>query len=151
MPTKKLNRPLSILLADDDKDDVAFFTNALKELPFSTYLTVVQNGEELMHHLSENFGSLPDVLFLDLSMPRKTGFECLSEIKESELLKAISIFILSTSYSKDIQFEENMKHLLGKIGAQDYIRKPRDFAQLKQCIHDALEIVIKKIAAQKHN
>ncbi len=121
----------------------------MNELPFTYHLTIVQNGELLMQYLSQNPETLPDVIFLDLNMPRKTGFECLTEIKENELLSAISVVIFSTSYPKNVHFEENMIHILNKIGAQDFIRKPHDFQQLKLFIHHALNIVTKKAELNK--
>ena len=78
--------PIKILLADDDIDDRFFFEKAVKSIPIVTQLITVSNGEELMHYLHTNLMNLPDVLFLDLSMPRKTGFECLLEMNEDENL-----------------------------------------------------------------
>lgn len=121
-----------ILLADDDKDDSILFQDILDELPLSTHLTTVFNGEQLMQLLNETKEQLPDVLFLDLNMPRKNGFDCLSEIKHSEKLKLLSVVIFSTSY------EPEVVSLLYKNGAQYYIRKPNSYRQLKKFIHQAL-------------
>ena len=129
---------LNILLADDDIDDRLFFDNALKELPISTHLTTVHDGEQLMNYLSENSEHLPNVLFLDLSMPRKTGYECLIEIKQNKELEDLYVVMFSTSFPRDIKYELDMINTLYQIGAHDYIRKPSDFAQLKQVIHNAL-------------
>jgi CheY-like chemotaxis protein len=123
---------LILLLADDDKDDCLFFKDALEELPVTANLTTVHDGEQLMQLLTERTGDLPQVLFLDLNMPRKNGFECLSEIKENEKLKQIAVIIFSTS------FEQDVVNLLYKKGAQYYIRKPAEFSQLKKVIHQAL-------------
>jgi CheY-like chemotaxis protein len=87
----------TLLLADDDSDDCIFFKDALDELPVSANLITVKDGVELMELLSESQTVLPDILFLDLNMPRKTGFECLFEIKANEKLKHLPIVILSTS------------------------------------------------------
>jgi len=132
---------LNILLADDDTDDCFFFKKALEELLLSTHLTIVHDGEQLLNYLSKNSEHLPDVLFLDLSMPRKNGFECLSEIKENKKLKDLPVVIFSTSFPQDRNYEENMIKMLLKIGARDYIRKSGDFAQLKQVIHNTLIMV----------
>lgn len=145
MTIEEFHAPLNVLLAEDDTDDRFFFDKALKELPIKTHLTIFKDGEELMNYLSNNSEGLPDVLFLDLSMPRKTGFECLIEIKENEQLKNIPVVMFSTSYSHDSSYEKNIMDVLHKIGAQDYIRKPSDFTQLKQLIHQ----VLIKIAEQK--
>jgi len=121
-----------ILLADDDKDDSILFQEILEELPLSTHLTKVSNGEQLMQFLNETKDQLPDVLFLDLNMPRKNGYDCLSEIKGSEKLKSLSVIIFSTA------FEPQVISLLYKKGAQYYIRKPNSYWQLKSLIHQAL-------------
>ena len=129
---------LNILLADDDIDDCIFFKKALEELQLSAHLTIVRDGEELMKYLEDHSAHLPDVLFLDLSMPRKTGFECLTEIKESEKFKDIPVTVFTTSFAKGIDFEQHLANTLSRIGAEEYIRKPGDFEQLKQIIHNVL-------------
>lgn len=135
---------MNILLADDDMDDCFFFEKALEELQLSTHLTIVRDGQQLMNYLSENSQNLPDVLFLDLNMPRKNGFECLCEIKEHESLKVIPVVMFSTSYPRDQIYEANMINTLLKIGAHHFIRKPGDFAQLKQVIHQTLMMFAEK-------
>ncbi|MBL0048202.1 MAG: response regulator [Bacteroidetes bacterium] len=143
--TKIKTAPLSILLADDDKDDRYFFEKALKELSIPTLINSVNDGEQLMLYLVKHAANLPDVLFLDLSMPRKNGFECLSEIKENQVLKNIPVIMFSTSYTKDFNYEKNMIETLQKIGAQDYIRKPDNFEKLKEVIKLALDRIIDNI------
>jgi CheY-like chemotaxis protein len=137
--------PFNILLADDDMDDRFFFAKALKEMTVFTNLVTVNNGEELMDYLFKNETQLPHVLFLDLSMPRKTGFECLAEIKENNNLKKLPVVMYTTSYTKSIDFEDKLKNTLNRMGAQSYIRKPGDFKVLKQVIHEALVKVIQEI------
>ncbi len=127
---------LNILLADDDQDDCLFFKEALNELLISTHLTTVHDGEQLMHLLINETFELPDVLFLDLNMPRKNGFECLSEIKQSKKLKLLTVIIFSTS------FEQEVVNLLYKNGAQYFIRKPSEFSQFKKIIQQSLELVM---------
>jgi CheY-like chemotaxis protein len=134
MILKKMN----ILLADDDTDDCNFFDKVLSEIPILTQLEFVHDGEELMNYLSENTENLPDVIFLDLSMPRKNGFECLSEMKEDKMLKDIPVVMFSTSFPQDISYEQNMVNMLLKIGAHGYIRKSGDFNKLKLVIHNTL-------------
>jgi CheY-like chemotaxis protein len=136
--------PLHILLADDDADDRSFFENALKEIPIEARLTAVNDGEELMDYLSKNSEQLPDVLFLDLSMPRKGGFECLTEIREDLKLKDFPIVMFSTSYTQDFNYEQGMITVLYKLGVQDYIRKPGSIPELKKLILHSLRKVIKE-------
>jgi CheY-like chemotaxis protein len=140
---------LNILLADDDTDDRFFFEQALKEIPIANHLTSVHDGDQLMNNLFANSEHLPDVLFLDLSMPRKTGFECLSEIKEHKILKDLHVVMFSTSFPRDLDYERDMIKMLYEIGAQDYIRKPSDFTELKQVIQKALIKAIEKESNKK--
>jgi CheY-like chemotaxis protein len=129
-------KPLKILLADDDKDDRQFFSMALEALTIPTKLATVEDGEKLLDYLSENADHLPDVIFLDINMPRKNGIECLSEIKHSEKLKDLPVIVYSTSNSKD------KIGIVFKNGANVYIHKPSEFSQLKQVIFHALPIAV---------
>lgn len=122
-----------ILLADDDLDHCLLFKEALEELHITTKFTFAHNGEELMQ-LLHTIELLPDILFLDLNMPRKNGLQCLNEIKESTLLKHLPVIIYSTSFQKDVV------ELLFKQGAQFYIRKPNEFTNIKKAIFEALTI-----------
>ena len=131
-------KQLNILLADDDTDDCFFFEKALREISIPTQLNTVNDGERLMDYLSKNSEQLPDVLFLDLNMPRKSGFECLTEIVENIKLKEIPVVMFSTSYTLDRNYEQSMIDVLFRMGAQDYIRKPGDFAKLRELIHHSL-------------
>jgi len=144
MTINSRNSPLNILLADDDIDDRYFFDKAVNEIAQDAKLITLNNGELLMEYLHEHTSDLPDVLFLDLSMPRKTGFECLSEIKEHEKLKGLPVIMFTTSFTRGLDFEENLKHTLLRMGAMDYIRKPGGFDELKQVIEQALIKVIEK-------
>jgi CheY-like chemotaxis protein len=92
MTAKQHNAPLNILLADDDIDDCIFFKEAVEELLIPTVFTIVHEGEQLMQLLTKEATDLPDVLFLDLNMPRKNGFECLSEIKDNKKLNQLFHF-----------------------------------------------------------
>lgn len=143
MKAEQKNVPINILLADDDSDDCFFFEKALKDLPLKLTLKIVRDGEQLMEYLSLHVKSLPDILFLDLSMPRKTGFECLTEIKEDESLKDLAVVMFTTSFSRDLDYEKEMIKMLYGIGAQDFIRKPSDFTDFKEVIHKSLIKIVK--------
>jgi CheY-like chemotaxis protein len=136
-------KELKILLADDDIDDCLFFKRALKELAISATLDIVHDGDQLMEHLSANSDHLPLVLFLDINMPRKSGIECLSEIKRNEKLKNLPVIMFSTSNSW------GTINRLFESGSNVYIHKPRDFAQLKQVIHHAIPLAVEKIFSNK--
>ena len=133
---------LNILLADDDTDDCFFFKEALRELLLYTKLTTVQDGEQLMQLLTNETNVLPHVLFLDLNMPRKNGFECLTEIKLSKKLKQLPVIVFSTS------FEQEVVNQLYKNGAQYFIRKPSEFSQFKNIIQLSLALIAKENISQ---
>jgi CheY-like chemotaxis protein len=139
----EITLPLNILLADDDKDDRFFFEQALKELPIKSSLKTVTNGEELMTFLQATVGKLPDILFLDISMPRKTGIECLVEIKNDVKFENLPVIIFTTSYTRGLEMEMELSNTLNKMGAMDYVRKPPGFENLKKVIHSSILKVIK--------
>ncbi len=132
-------KQLNVLLADDDIDDCNFFKKALNDLPLPTDLTTVHDGEALMQMLNNETGMLPHVIFLDINMPRKNGFECLAELKQSDRLKDVPVIMFSTSNSRDAM------NSLFKTGADVYIRKPGNFEQLKELIHHALPMATEKV------
>jgi len=135
---------LNVLFADDDKDDRFFFEKTLKELPISTNIIAVHDGEELMNYLNKHSDDLPDVLFLDLNMPRQNGFECLVEIKHNDKLKDLHIVMFSTSYPRDMNYERDMINVLFSAGAEDYIRKSDDFEDHKEVFLEILKKVSEK-------
>ncbi len=111
-----------------------FFRDALNELPLPASFNTVNNGGELMSFLESNSINLPHVLFLDLNMPRKTGFECLSEIKQNEKLKQLPVIIYSTSANPEVM------DMLYNNGAQHYICKPAYFKEIKSVINTAIAL-----------
>jgi CheY-like chemotaxis protein len=113
-----------IVLADDDADDRELFEEALSDIHPNAVLTTAQDGEELMFIL-RNYHK-PDLLFLDLNMPRKNGKECLREIHRNPLLNGIPIVIFSTSINP-LDIEETFS-----LGAVLFLRKPNSYEELKR-------------------
>jgi CheY-like chemotaxis protein len=144
MKSSLQNTQFNILLADDDTDDRFLFAEALNELPIKTHLTMVNDGEALMEYLSKHLNDLPDALFLDLSMPRKSGFECLAEIKDELQLLDLPVIMFSTAYPRDNDYEQSLIKMLMNIGAYKFIRKPNGFAELKTIIQESLNKLIDK-------
>jgi CheY-like chemotaxis protein len=128
------NDYIHIIIADDDEDDRLFFNDAFEELKMNTKVITFVDGIELMEYLNTSEAILPQVLFLDLNMPKKNGIECLNEIKANDKLSDIAIAIYSTSASeKDI--EETFV-----LGANIYIKKPSDFKELKKVLSEVVSI-----------
>lgn len=126
--------PIQILLADDDIDDCLLFGEALNELSLNATLSTVNNGEQLVNRLASGT-NLPQVLYLDLNMPRKNGYECLVEIMANKQTRHLPVIIFSTSLDPDIV------RLLFNKGARYYIRKPEDFDKLKKVVNKSLSLV----------
>jgi CheY-like chemotaxis protein len=141
-----MTKPLNIILAEDDLEDQTFFKSALSEIPISTIITTFRNGEELMNYLIRNLNSYgsTDILFLDLSMPHKTGFECLLEIKENAILKDLQVVMFTCSFARDIEFEQDLINRLTRMGAAGFIRKPDSFEELKNIIETTLNRLMEK-------
>ena len=125
---------INICLADDDQDDRLFFTDAFDELKIKTKVSTFNDGVELMNYLNNADSILPNVLFLDLNMPKKNGVECLLEIKKNEKFNDIAVAIYSTSSSEE-HIEETFIN-----GANIYIKKPNDFDTLKKILSEVVTI-----------
>ncbi len=128
------NEPLRILLADDDEADRLIFKEAISELKIKTVVQSVNDGIDLMEALAIENQPLPQLLFLDLNMPRKDGMECLREIRANEKYNDISIAIFCTS-GTDVDMEETFLN-----GANVYIHKPNDFGSLKKLLERAVQV-----------
>lgn len=125
---------LHLLLADDDTDDCDFFKDALDEIPDSCNLTILNNGVELMEFLRSDPVNPPNLIFLDLNMPRKSGMECIVEIKSTDKLAHIPIIVYSTS------LDQAVVNTLYQMGAHHYIQKPAEFAGIKRVIKKAITL-----------
>jgi CheY-like chemotaxis protein len=123
---------IHILLADDDEDDRLFFNDAINQLNIRTNVATVENGKELMEYLLDPNYDLPHVLFLDLNMPFMSGYECLYQIRNNELLSSLTVAIYSTS-SSESDIEDSFVN-----GANVYIKKPNDFENLKLVLNKVI-------------
>ncbi len=120
-------KPIEILLVEDNPDDANLTVDALKEGRVRNNVRVVEDGIEAMSYLrrqGRNATALrPDLILLDLNLPRKNGREVLAEIKEDRDLKRIPVVIMTTSKSEQDVFDSYNLH------ANCYITKPVDLDQ----------------------
>ena len=137
----EIDNQLNILLADDDADDRMFFSDATTGFPQHIQVTTVNDGIQLMQLLSEPETILPAMLFLDLNMPVKNGFQCLSEIRNNDRLKNLFIIIYSTTANP----AEIAEAYAG--GANLFINKPNSFTGLKHIIEKVLSLDIKEYSS----
>jgi CheY-like chemotaxis protein len=131
---------LNILMADDDADDRMFFSDAVSSLPLKINLTMVKDGAKLMDRLSDTDVVLPDILFLDLNMPFKNGFQCLTEIRGDRRLKEVFVIIYSTT-SNPKEVDETFNQ-----GANLFVHKPNTFSELKRILAKVFELDLKQYA-----
>jgi DNA-binding response OmpR family regulator len=123
-----------ILLADDDPDDRVLFKDAIEQADLNIELKTLDGGVELMDHLMDPANPLPYLIFLDLNMPKKNGFECLDEIRKNERLKNLCVIIYSTSS----QFKDILDTL--NKGANLYFTKPSTFQELVSRLRKVLSL-----------
>ncbi len=118
---------VKILMVEDNPDDVALAQEALKDAKMLSTMTVVEDGEEAMLFLNAKGDyagrELPDIILLDLNLPRKDGREVLEEIKEDPVLRKIPVVILTTSDAPE-DIEQAYNHYVNC-----YITKPVNFDQ----------------------
>ncbi len=119
---------ICFFLVDDDTDDVSLFKEAMQDVNPVVEIVSAGDGQEALTILKHSKNNLPDVIFLDLNMPRMGGKECLTEIKNDYELRKIPVIMYTTSsQSKDI--EETMLK-----GAICFITKPSSLKELKSIL-----------------
>ncbi len=117
---------LRILLVEDSPSDVRLIREALKETPIPVQITVAQDGVEAMDYLrstEEGSANRPDLVLLDLNLPRKNGREVLAEVKTSPGLKQIPVLVMTSS-----QADEDIAQAYA-LNANCYITKPGDLQE----------------------
>lgn len=122
---------ISILIADDDADDRELIQAAFDESSTQHHINFVENGEELLnylhrvgHYADETLHPFPQIILLDLNMPKKDGREALREIKADNILKSIPVIILTTS------MEEKDIVMSYELGVNSFIIKPVTYSGL---------------------
>lgn len=133
--TNNPNLKQHIFIVDDDKEDRELFSEALSYVNQNVKLIEISSGTKLIEALNNSDFPVPEIIFLDVNMPKLTGIDCLKKIKSSEKFKDLNIVILSTYSHKD-DVEEAYRQ-----GASRYYVKPTVFDNLKDIITGALDNV----------
>jgi CheY-like chemotaxis protein len=128
----------SILLVDDDQDDKYFFAKALETSGVDAFLTMAENGLDAFEKLESD---IPDVILLDLNMPKMNGMTFLKTIKKTKHLKDIPVIIYSTSLTI---FDEQEALKLGAYGA---FLKPEEFNKTVKTVFDILQMNFVRMTA----
>lgn len=125
-------KPVEILLVEDNPADVRLMKEGLRDAKMRNNLHVVEDGVDAMAYLRRegNYSDAvsPDIILLDLNLPKKSGIEVLQEVKGDEKLKKIPVVILTTSKSEEDIVKSYNLH------ANCYITKPVDLDQFMKVV-----------------
>ena len=128
-------KPITILLADDDEEDLLMTREALEQSRLGNDLRLAYDGEELMDYLLHRGryadpadSPVPGLILLDLNMPKKDGREALTEIKANPDIRKIPVIVLTTSRTEEDVFRSY------DLGVNSFISKPVTFTGLAEAM-----------------
>ncbi len=120
---------MSILLVEDSLADVELILDALESAKVANKVTVVRDGEAALEHLRACAGSYPDLVILDLNLPRVSGHEVLAEMRADETMRRLPVAVLTTSAAEaDVVKSYD-------LGANCFLTKPVDLDQFIHVVH----------------
>lgn len=123
----------TILLVEDNPGDEALTLRALKKAGVASQVIVARDGAEALHHLfgaeaGEACRKLPDLILLDLKLPKLDGHEVLKRIRADFRTQVVPVVILTTSLEDEDRLEGY------RVGANSYVRKPVDFEEFSNAV-----------------
>jgi CheY-like chemotaxis protein len=133
------DKKLHVFFGDDDQEDIEFFKRAISETSDDIRITIAKDGLQLLEFLQV---VVPDIIFLDLNMPRMNGIDCLKEIRNQEIYKDVPVIIYSTTAEKahiDLTYA---------LGANMYIQKPENFTKIKDRLAKTLALSLDDLVPQ---
>ena len=137
------SQPIAVLLVEDDPGDVVLIQEAFEHNKVRNRLHVVGDGVEAMEFL-RNGGERPDLVLLDLNLPRKDGREVLEEIKSDAALRSIPVVVLTTSKAEEDILRSYDLH------ANAYVTKPVDFARFIDVVRQIDEFFVTVVKLPSH-
>jgi CheY-like chemotaxis protein len=129
------SQPIAVLLVEDDPGDVVLIQEAFEHNKVRNRLHVVGDGVEAMQFLRES-GERPDLILLDLNLPRKDGREVLAEVKGDDDLRSIPVVVLTTSKAEEDILRSYDLH------ANAYVTKPVDFNRFIEVVRQIDEFFV---------
>ena len=147
MSTESLAEPgrvLNVLLVEDDPGDVVLIQEAFEHNKVRNHLHVVGDGVEAMQFLRDGGGRRPDLILLDLNLPRKDGRQVLEEIKTDPALRAIPVVVLTTSKAEEDILRSYDLH------ANAYVTKPVDFSRFIEVVRQIDEFFVTVVKLPGH-
>lgn len=144
----KIN-PINILLVEDNEGDILLTTEALEEGKIAKSLKIMRDGATMLIYLEETAlkspSELPDLILLDINLPKKNGHEVLMEVKSNSLLKHIPIIILTTSSSESDILKCYQEH------ANCYLIKPMEVSDFLKVVEKIEEFWLSMVQLPKMN
>ena len=127
-----INRQVEVLLVEDNEDDLVIIQEVFADMKLASIVNTVRDGEEALAYLQRKgkykVARMPDIVLLDINMPKKNGFEVLEEMKKDRRLQSLPVIMLTTSHR-----EEDIVRSY-EMGACSYLQKLVDLDQFKQLI-----------------
>jgi CheY-like chemotaxis protein len=139
-----VSRPISVLLVEDDPGDVVLIEGAFENNRVRNSLKIVGDGVEAMEHLRAADQERPDLVLLDLNLPRKDGREVLAEIKGDPDLRSIPVVVLTTSKAEEDILRSYDLH------ANAYVTKPVDFSRFIEVVRQIDEFFVTVVKLPGH-
>ncbi|GIG27920.1 response regulator [Cellulomonas marina] len=137
------SRPVEVLLVEDDSGDVLMTREAFEDNKLRNRLTVVPDGVSALEYLRKEGphadAPTPDLVLLDLNLPRKSGREVLDEMKRDETLRSIPVVVLTTS-----EAEEDVRSSYA-LHANAYVTKPVDFDRFIEVVRQIDEFFVEVV------
>ncbi|MES2649570.1 MAG: response regulator [Bacteroidota bacterium] len=118
-----MHKNAHVILADDDPDDTDLYAIILKRLDATLSITVVEDGQELLQQLENT--PLPQLVLLDLNMPRIRGRQCIELIRSNRQYNDVPVIVLSTCTQLQVKYD------CLDLGANDYYVKPRSLVAIE--------------------
>jgi CheY-like chemotaxis protein len=141
--------PIEVLLVEDDPGDVLMTQEAFEEHKLRNRLTVVQDGSEALQYLRREgkYGDAvqPDLILLDLNLPKRDGREVLAEIKKDDHLGRIPVVVLTTSQADEDILRSYQLH------ANAYVTKPVDFERFIAVVRQIDEFFVSVVKLPPRN
>lgn len=135
-------KPITLLFIDDDEEDLGFFYQAIKEIDRNIHCFLHKDSESAMQLLEQDLALCPDLIFLDLSMPKLSGKHCLSMIKCMARHKHTPV-IICTTFASESDMDETWE-----LGAACYLTKPPTVTDWKYELNEVLSSFLKESYAE---